>query len=158
MKRFTFIVAAVFAVFGMFSCTEKLPNPVFSSTTEGDIRAAAEGGEYSLTYSIENPAENGEVAATADVDWIDSWNYDTDGKVSFNVKANETEEERPAVITVTYSYSGGSPQSFTVNVIQAAKGTEPPVPGAPELTLTSEGEISAEAAGGDFEITYTLGK
>lgn len=156
MKRFTFIVAAVFAVFGMFSCTEKLPNPVFSSTTEGDIRAAAEGGEYSLTYSIENPAENGEVAATADVDWIDSWNYDTDGKVSFNVKANETEEERPAVITVTYSYSGGSPQSFTVNVIQAAKGTEPPVPGAPELTLTSEGEISAEAAGGDFEITYTL--
>lgn len=156
MKRFTFIVAAVFAVFGMFSCTEKLPNPVFRSTTEGDIRAAAEGGEYSLTYSIENPAENGEVAATADVDWIDSWNYDTDGKVSFNVKANETEEERPAVITVTYSYSGGSPQSFTVNVIQAAKGTEPPVPGAPELTLTSEGEISAEAAGGDFEITYTL--
>ena len=156
MKRFTFIVAAVFAVFGMFSCTEKLPNPVFSSTTEGDILAAAEGGGYSLTYSIENPAENGEVAATADVDWIDSWNYDTDGKVSFNVQANETEEERPAVITVTYSYSGGSPQSFTVNVIQAAKGTEPPVPGAPELTLTSEGEISAEAAGGDFEITYTL--
>ena len=156
MKRFTFIVAAVFAVFGMFSCTEKLPNPVFRSTTEGDILAAAEGGEYSLTYSIENPAEKGEVAATADVDWIDSWNYDTDGKVSFNVQANETEEERPAVITVTYSYSGGSPQSFTVNVIQAAKGTEPPVPGAPELTLTSEGEISAEAAGGDFEITYTL--
>lgn len=156
MKRFTFIVAAVFAVFGMFSCTEKLPNPVFSSTTEGDIRAAAEGGEYSLTYSIENPAENGEVAATADVDWIDSWNYDTDGKVSFNVRANETEEDRPAVITVTYSYSGGSPQSFTVNVLQAAKGTEPPVPGAPELTLTSEGEISAEAAGSDFEITYTL--
>lgn len=156
MKRFTFIVAAVFAVFGMFSCTEKLPNPVFSSTTEGDILAAAEGGEYSLTYSIENPAENGEVAATADVDWIDSWNYDTDGKVSFNVKANETEEDRPAVITVTYSYSGGSPQSFTVNVLQVAKGTEPPVPGAPELTLTSEGEISAEASGGDFEITYTL--
>lgn len=156
MKRFTFIVAAVFAVFGMFSCTEKLPNPVFSSTTEGDIRAAAEGGEYSLTYSIENPAENGDVAATADVDWIDSWNYDTDGKVSFNVQANETEEDRPAVITVTYSYSGGSPQSFTVNVLQVAKGTEPPVPGAPELTLTSEGEISAEAAGGDFEITYTL--
>ena len=73
-----------------------------------------------------------------------------DGTVAFNIAANGEEQEREAVVTLTYSYSGGKDQSFAVKVIQAAKGADP------VLTLTSEAEINADEEGGDYEITFTL--
>ena len=69
---------------------------------------------------------------------------------TFNIAANGEEQEREAVVTLTYSYSGGKDQSFAVKVIQAAKGADP------VLTLTSEAEINADEEGGDYEITFTL--
>lgn len=152
MKRFSLIAAIfVIAFTALTGCKdETAPKPIFTSTTEGDIVVPAVGGDFEITYTLENPAEDGKVHATADqFDWISDFNCETSGTVTFKVAPNEAETPREGEVTVVYEYSG-DPQSFTVKVTQAAKGADP------VLTLTSESEIDAEADGGDFEITFTL--
>lgn len=126
------------------------PKPVFASTTEGDIAVPAGGGDFSITYSLENPAEDGQVrAVTEQSAWITDLNCETSGSVTFKVTPNEIETTRGGEITVLYEYPGDT-QSFTVKIVQAAKGSDP------VLTLTSESEMEAEAEGGNLEITFTL--
>ena len=152
MKRFSLIAAIfVIAFTALTGCKdETAPKPIFTSTTEGDIVVPAVGGDFEITYTLENPAEDGKVHATADqFDWISDFNCETSGTVTFKVAPNEAETPREGEVTVVYEYSG-DPQSFTVKVTQAAKGADP------VLTLTSDSEIAAEATGGDFEITFTL--
>lgn len=151
MKRISLMAASLLVAFMAFTSCDKptTPDPVFTSTTEGDIAVPAGGGDFEITYSLENPAEDGNVRATTEQsDWITDINTETSGKVTFKVAANEVETPREGEITVVYEYS--DTQSFTVKVTQAAKGADP------VLTLTSESEIDAEADGGDFEITFTL--
>ena len=152
MKRFSLIAAIfVIAFTALTGCKdETAPKPIFTSTTEGDIVVPAVGGDFEITYTLENPAEDGKVHATADqFDWISDFNCETSGTVTFKVAPNEAETPREGEVTVVYEYSG-DPQSFTVKVTQAAKGADP------VLTLTSDSEIAAEATGGDFEITFIL--
>lgn len=152
MKRFSLIAAIfVIAFTALTGCKdETAPKPIFTSTTEGDIVVPAVGGDFEITYTLENPAEDGKVHATADqFDWISDFNCETSGTVTFKVAPNEAETPREGEVTVVYEYSG-DPQSFTVKVTQAAKGADP------VLTLTSDSEIAAEATGGDFEIAFTL--
>lgn len=152
MKRFSLIAAIfVIAFTALTGCKdETAPKPIFTSTTEGDIVVPAVGGDFKITYTLENPAEDGKVHATADqFDWISDFNCETSGTVTFKVAPNEAETPREGEVTVVYEYSG-DPQSFTVKVTQAAKGADP------VLTLTSDSEIAAEATGGDFEIAFTL--
>lgn len=152
MKRFSLIAAIfVIAFTALTGCKdETAPKPIFTSTTEGDIVVPAVGGDFEITYTLENPAEDGNVRATTEQsDWITDINTETSGKVTFKVAPNEAETPREGEVTVVYEYSG-DPQSFTVKVTQAAKGADP------VLTLTSDSEIAAEATGGDFEIAFTL--
>lgn len=55
-----------------------------------------------VSYSIDNPVEGLSVVATADVEWIHSFNYVNKGKIIFSTSANESYDERVGVITVTY--------------------------------------------------------
>lgn len=108
------------------------------------------GGDFSITYSLENPAEDGQVrAVTEQSAWITDLNCETSGSVTFKVAPNEIETPRGGEITVLYEYPGDT-QSFTVKIVQAAKGSDP------VLTLTSKSEMEAEAEGGNLEITFTL--
>ena len=64
-----------------------------------------DGGSYTIEYEITDPAEDGSISADAgDAGWITDINCDTDGAITFSVAANDTEEERQATITVTYTY------------------------------------------------------
>ena len=74
MKKHIYFLAAVFsAVFFSVSCEENTgvdpvpgQEPVFTSTIEGgSMEVTADGGEYTITYNIENPAEDGTVRASA---------------------------------------------------------------------------------------------
>lgn len=161
MKRFSLFAAISALIVAGCTPAEEVLKPVFTSTTEGEIAAASEGGSYSLTYSLENPASDGKVEAVPDEgaqEWINDFDYSEDGIVSFNVDANEAEEDREARITVTYTCSVAEPQSFDVTLVQAGKtgSVTPPPAESPELTLTSESEVEVDMKGGDFEITYAL--
>lgn len=69
-----------------------------------------------VSYSIENPVEGLSVVATADVNWIHSFNYMNKGKIGFSTSANESYEERVGVITVTYGSA-----SATATVTQSGQ-------------------------------------
>jgi len=107
---------------------QKTEVPVLTPTTTEDINVLKEGGQYNVTYYIDHPADDGRIeASVTPKGWIDDINTETPGIVSFNASANESEEIREASIEVTYIYTGGEPQSFSVRIVQeAADGTDDP--------------------------------
>ena len=103
------------------------PVPVITITTEEPLALAADGGSYTIEYEITDPAEDGSISADAgDAGWITDINCDTDGAITFSVAANDTEEERQATITVTYTYNGTETVSESIEAVQEAN--EPPAP------------------------------
>lgn len=130
-KLFLFSCAALLALAG---CTqtddENTAQPILTSTTTEDIIIASDGGQYNISYYLENPAEKGTLSAAAsqDCDWIDEFTYDTPGIISFTASANTTGQKREATIMVSYIWPGGEPQFFTVNTVQAAEGEIDPDP------------------------------
>ena len=101
------------------------PVPTITITTEDPLALAADGGSYTIEYEITDPAEDGSISADAgDSGWITDINCDTDGAITFSVAANDTEEERQATITVTYTYNGSETVSESIEAVQEAN--EPP--------------------------------
>ncbi|MBR3827522.1 MAG: hypothetical protein IKJ38_07415 [Alistipes sp.] len=122
-------------------------DPVLTLTSAASVEVAAEGETFEITYTLENKKEGVELEATCEADWVEVVAGD---KVSVTVAANEG-EARETKVVVKYDT-----QSFEVALKQVAKGEEPVKPAEPKLTLTSESNVDVTAAGGEFEITYTL--
>lgn len=125
------------AIIGCEKQIESEP-PVLSSDAK-DIHVTAEGGTQTITYNIENPAEDGMITALPECNWIEITDTETSGVITFNVLKNETDAKRESKITVTYEYSGGDPQSFSVNVSQDPRENNPdtdPNPGEDVFTIT----------------------
>lgn len=127
------------AIIGCEKQIESEP-PVLSSDAK-DIHVTAEGGTQTITYNIENPAEDGMITALPDSEcnWIEITDTETSGVITFNVLKNDTDAKRESKITVTYEYSGGDPQSFSVNVSQDSGENNPdpdPNPGEDVFTIT----------------------
>ena len=78
------------------------PPPVFTITTEGNISVPAGGGDFSINYTVDNPAEDGKVGYDTDADWIDAVSTAEDGIVSFTVLPNPVTEIRETEIILTY--------------------------------------------------------
>lgn len=158
MKRLSLFATVLSVAFtALTGCEEPETSlvPVFEAVSSDDIEVPAEGGIFNIAYSLENPAENGKVSATADgADWITDIDCETSGQVTFNVARNEEESMREVKITVSYDYDGET-QSFEVNVIQEGGTPSVTVP-EPVFTLTSEDEISAPAQGGQYEIKFKI--
>ncbi|MBQ3172989.1 MAG: hypothetical protein IJB56_01635 [Alistipes sp.] len=122
-------------------------DPVLTLTSAASVEVAAEGETIEITYTLENKKEGVELEATCEAEWVEVVAGD---KVSVTVAANEG-EARETKVVVKYDT-----QSFEVALKQVAKGEEPVKPAEPKLTLTSESNVDVTAAGGEFEITYTL--
>ena len=106
------------------------PVPTITITTEDPLTLAADGGSYTIEYEITDPTEDGSISADAgDAGWITDINCDcdTEGVITFSVAANDTDGERQATITVTYTYNGTETVSESIDAVQEAN--EPPVQG-----------------------------
>ena len=115
--------------------------PVLTPTTTEDINVLKEGGQYNLTYYIDHPADDGRIeASVTPKGWIDGINTETPGIVSFNASANESEEIREASMEVTYIYTGGEPQSFSVRIPD-----DPDNPSDAPFTITINGTTYSTA-------------
>ena len=153
MKKLLLALAACCV---MFACDkkEKEPEPAetpeLTLTSESEVNVGADGDEVTITYTLANPAEGGEISASAAEggDWCDGFNCDTDGQVTFTVAANEG-DARETVVTVTYTYGEGEHKDITVTVKQVALGD-------PLFELTSESEVSVGKDGGDVTVTYSI--
>ena len=85
---------------------------VLTLTSEGALIFGATGGMGTIEYTLENAADDSQVTATTDTDWIINFNYG-DNTVTFTVKRNMTNFSRSGNVTVSYGE-----QSFDVMVNQ----------------------------------------
>ena len=95
------------------------------------VEAPAEGGTFSVGYTIENAQEGVVLSVVEDVEWISDVTAQ-DGVISFAVAANEAKDERNATLSVEYTGA----ETRTIAVAQAAKSKEPtPEPELASFTL-----------------------
>lgn len=98
------------------------------------ISVKAEGGNYSVGYTIENAIEGVELNIVNDAEWIVDITVEPNN-IAFVVEPNESPEAREAELSVEYPQT--EPRTITIN--QAAKSEEP----EPQPTLaTIELEVS----------------
>lgn len=122
MKKTTILSLATIAAMSLFSC-KKSPEPVTPDDGNPKIEvqnktvsATAEGGDYEIAYSITNAVDWVKLSASSEAEWITSIGYPSDGKVTFTVLPNGTQDERTAVIRLEYGAV-----TENVNVVQAGK-------------------------------------
>ncbi len=91
--------------------------PVIELENNGQISLDYKGGEVSVAYTIQNPAEGGElkVAVPEGNDWITATLDDT--KVNFVITENETKDVRSEMIPLEYVYGEESVKAY-INIIQ----------------------------------------
>lgn len=87
------------------------------------IEASAEGGEFTVNYTIENAVEGVTLSVNEDAEWISDV-VASDGVITFTVAANDVEEQREAVLNVEYTGA----EARAIAVAQAAKDKEPEMP------------------------------
>lgn len=107
--------------------------PVLTVSTAEISGVSHEGEAKTFTYSVANPVEGVSATVTDNADWITT--ADNNGTVTVTVAANEAEEAREGVVTVTYG-----DLTKTVTVKQNAK----PAAGGDVVTVSTVGFESSE--------------
>ncbi|MCD8206978.1 MAG: hypothetical protein LUD72_03475 [Bacteroidales bacterium] len=111
------------------------------------LTIAYEGGSYSFTCDVSDPAPDGKFSCFKGVSWISDISISSTGMVELTVAENLTSEPRTGEISIYYTYSGGS-LSEKVRLDQDFAPT-------PELTVQPT-DISVIADGGTYSFSYTI--
>lgn len=126
------------SAFALVACNPDTPEPEpvveapVVTLDKQSVEASAEGGEFTVNYTIENAVEGVTLAVTEDVEWISDVEV-AENSISFAVAANDLEVAREATLNVEYTGA----EARTIAVAQAAKSVAP----TPELaTITLEVE------------------
>lgn len=85
-----------------------------------NLTVPMEGGEAVIEYRIVNPVEGGTISAEPTENWLGGFNYDTPGRIVFNVDENTADEDRSSIVTLTYTYDENESVTAQLNVIQAS--------------------------------------
>lgn len=106
MKKFPFFALTALIAGSslcLISCNkeEQLPDPTFSIQENFEI--PAEGGSFSVEYTVENPVADLTVQASSDSEWINSIDCQTFGTISFTAEGY-FDETAPREATVSIKY------------------------------------------------------
>ena len=119
-----------------------------------NVSVKAEGDIVTLKYSIKYPSAGATIAAASKETWVNTFDYKTDGEVTFAVDANEGEA---CTATVTLSYPGADPVAVTVS--QRAAGSSALVDKTATITFgTNDVKIdkASVTANDDQKNTWTI--
>lgn len=113
MKKLLFLLlgVAVAAFVGCNSEDDPIPATQFSLQSQV-VDAAAEGGAFTMSYTLEHPKAGVEVEASCVEEWITNLDASAQGVITFNVEPNPASEPRTAVVVVSYDQQE---YPFTVN-------------------------------------------
>ncbi len=92
------VLASVFA--GCGNNGELTPEINLTIGTD-EVVATASGGKYKVDYKLEGLSAAEKPEATCAAAWINDFDAGNSGELSFNVDANDAEEEREAIVLVT---------------------------------------------------------
>ena len=115
-KIFSRIALLLVAVVAIVACDNN-DEPVVPAEKpvvelSGDVvEAEANGGSYSLSYTITNPVEEAVLSVVSDQEWVSDITVAAED-ITFVVAANDAAEERTATLTVKYPEAEA--QSFVV--------------------------------------------
>ena len=122
------------------------PAPKLSVDVEGIITMEAQGGEVSISYTINEPVEGPELEATTEQDWIGNIAIGAEA-VELFVDVNNSAEQRVGMVTLTYGQ-----ESITLAIQQAAAEVNSDI----KFTVTSDRKMAFTSKGGYGSITYTI--
>ena len=132
LKNLFYFVLALPLVFAACEPTEEptpeVKEPKLTLTSFDEINFEAEGGQGTITYTLENAVEGVELTASCEAEWVAD--VTTGETVTFTVEANEESEGRETKVVVAYGEL-----SFEVAVKQTGKAEAPKTP---EFNLTSD--------------------
>ena len=105
--------------------TPQTPVITLSNVPTGNI--SAEGSVVTINYQIENPVSGVTVSAApaSGATWVNTFDYDTDGAISFVVDPKTTTGTRTTTITV--SYTGAESKTFEITQDGATSGSGDPI-------------------------------
>lgn len=115
LRHLFYLLLALPLVFA--ACQEPVePAPsaaVLTLTSASVVEFTADGGEATITYTIENPVQGAKVEATCDAQWV--VDLTVGENITFVVEANESTAKRETKVEVAYNAL-----AFEVTVKQAA--------------------------------------
>ncbi len=157
MLKFAKMWVILFALSGvMAGCSDDDDNvtppapqekPVLKPSFENPFKVASAGGDFTLTFTVENPVVGGVLSASTGAEWIETLRID-DLSVMSAILTNKAHEERRAKIEVVYSY-GKEKTVYSVEVIQEGLRE-------PEVKPEFEMPVMVEAGGGDVELKFMV--
>ena len=107
------------------------------SITANNVEIAYDATSGEIAYTLNNPAANGSLSVSENVEWISNATLSTtESKVTFDCQANPNSTSREGVVTITYTYGTESIHK-DVTVTQA---------GNPNYTMTIA-EVRAQGTG-----------
>lgn len=117
MKRIFLFLTAITALTFAACEGETSSDNEFAFVLKSDnvLEVASSSGAGLILYSLDNPTPTGELVATADVDWITSFDYSEMGSVKFRILENQQGSPRTATITLSYETI-----AYNISVTQAA--------------------------------------
>ncbi|MBP5798077.1 MAG: hypothetical protein J6W26_07400, partial [Bacteroidales bacterium] len=89
------------------------------SITADNVEIAYNATSGSISYTLNNPATNGQMTATTNADWLTPGTA-SGSAVAFTCTANTTSVARTATVTLTYTYNTDQTTTKNVQVTQAA--------------------------------------
>ncbi|MBR6271941.1 MAG: BACON domain-containing protein [Bacteroidales bacterium] len=89
------------------------------SITADNVEIAYNATSGSISYTINNPANNGQMSASTTADWLTPGTA-TGSAVAFTCTANTTPSSRTATVTLTYTYNTDQTTTKNIQVTQAA--------------------------------------
>lgn len=122
-KIFALLTLVALALTSCSETPEPEPQPVKKPIVALDkqsISVKAEGGNYSVGYTIENAKEGVELSVVNDANWIVDITVEANN-IAFVVEPNESAEAREAELSVEYPEA----DTRTISINQAAKSEEP---------------------------------
>lgn len=121
-----------------------------------NVSVKAEGGNVTLKYSIKYPAAGATITAASKETWVNTFDYKTDGEVTFAVDANEGEAR---TATVTLSYPGAASVAVTISQRAAGSAAEPVtiIIDAFDLKGTDATTTDTDHTFGGVTLTYSKG-
>ena len=143
------VVALLFVACDLEVTPEPTPNtpaPELYVGVSGIITLEAQGGEFSIPYSITNPVEGVELEATTEQDWIGNITV-SEVSVELFVDVNNSPEQRVGMVTLTYGQ-----ESITLAIEQAASEINSDI----KFNVTSDRKMAFTSKGGYGAIDYTI--
>lgn len=104
MKKVLFLFGIIATL--LTSCevsNDTVKNATIKVTSKSEITVAGGNAQGIITYELLSPIEGATVEASANVTWINSFDFSQMGKIGYKVDANPTYDKREGVITISYN-------------------------------------------------------